>query len=243
MLRKCPHEHHPDAPFRRADRKIRSRGLLARRHDLFAGALARPARAAGVRRPRPVPPPDLSGAAGGHRRARRRSRRLRRAAGPADRRLAAEPDRERGGAAGLLEERRDLLPVAAPRPHRRRGGRADAAHARRRLRLAGRLRRRCRQARPDRGAQGGADAAACLSAGAAGGIRQGAVSPACRPAAGQRRRRGGQDRSQPDRLSGLHLRHHRQAEGRDALRQHAPRQRAPARQGLEHHATTRWSIR
>ena len=53
-------------------------------------------------------------------------------------------------------------------------------------------------------------------------------------AAGQERQRGGQDRSQPDRLSGVHLRHHRQAEGRDALRQHAARQRAPARQGLEH---------
>ena len=50
------------------------------------------------------------------------------------------------------QKRRDLLPVAAPRPHRRRGRRADAAHARRRLHLAERLWRRRRQARPDRGA-------------------------------------------------------------------------------------------
>ena len=42
-----------------------------------------------------------------------------RACRPTRRGLAAEPDRERGGAAGLLEERRDLLPVAAPRPHHR----------------------------------------------------------------------------------------------------------------------------
>ena len=128
--------------------------------------------------------------AGGGRCARRRSRPPRCARRPARRRLAAEPDRERGRAAGLLEERRDLLPVAAPRPHRRRGGRADAADALRRLHLAERLRRRCRQARPDRRAEGGADAAACLSAGAAHRDRQGAVRRACRrPRATARRTR------------------------------------------------------
>ena len=74
-------------------------------------------------------------------------------------------------------------------------------------------------------------AAACLSAEAADGDRQGAVRRDLPPAPNST---GGQDRSQPDRLSGVHLRHHRQAEGRDALRQHAARQRAAARQGLEH---------
>ena len=84
----------------------------------------------------------------------------------------------------------------------------------------------------DRSAQGGADAAARLSAEAAGRDRQGAVCRAC--AGSERRLRAVQDRPQPDRLSGVHLRHHRQAQGRDALRQHAARQRAPAREGLEH---------
>ena len=74
--------------------------------------------------------------------------------------------------------------------------------------------------------------AACLSAGAAGRDRHRRRSPDLAPATSDSR--GGQDRSQPDRLSGVHLRHHRQAQGRDALRQHAARQRAPARQGLEH---------
>ena len=44
--------------------------------------------------------------------------------------VAAEPDRRRGGAAGLLAQRLRLLPVAAPRSHRRRNRRTDAAHAR-----------------------------------------------------------------------------------------------------------------
>ena len=86
---------------------------------------------------------------------------------PARRGVAAEPGRERGRAARLLAQRH----VCCPSLHRdhtvgevvelmqrtQRGG-ADRA---------GRLRRRCRQARFDRRAEGGSDVEACLSAGAA----------------------------------------------------------------------------
>ena len=52
-----------------------------------------------------------------------------------------------------------------------------------------------------------------------------------------------QDRPQPGRLSRLHLRHHRHAEGRHAQRQHAARQCARDRGGLGDRRRSRWSIR
>ncbi len=113
------------------------------------------------------PPHHLSPACRRRRCAGGRSGAARRRAGPARRGVAAEPDRERGGAARLLARRHDLLPFAASRPHRRRGGRAAAADPRGGADRAGRLRRGRRQARLDGRAEGRADPAARLSAGAA----------------------------------------------------------------------------
>ena len=93
-----------------------------------ARANARP-----FRDPRPLSPHHLSPTGRCRRRARRRSRPARGAVGAARVGVAAEPDRERGRAAGLLAQRLRVLPVAAPRPYGRRDRRTDAAHA---LRLA-----------------------------------------------------------------------------------------------------------
>ena len=157
---------------------------------------------------------------------RGRSPRGRSEARRARRGVAAEPRRDGRDAARLLAQRLCLQPVAAPQlPGRRdrrllsriraaalvaQPGYGADARDRRHLRAPRRRCPRLRRIYP-------------LGAGPSGAV---AVPARPRPPAAARRQ------SRQDRLSRLHLRHDRQAQGRAAFRQHAARQRPRHGRGL-----------
>ena len=149
----------------------------------------------------------------------------------AGRGLAAEPGRGGRGVSGLLAPGLCLQPVAAPELHGRRDRGAARAHPRRGAVRATRLRRRDADGRT-------ADIfAACgRAAEPAPGLFARREPPRRRRAVPRRGRcrRCPAARDEPGlgRLSGLHLRHDRDAERRHAFVEHAARQRPRDGRGL-----------
>ena len=144
-----------------------------------------------------------AGAGRGRRPAGGASRRPGPAPGAARRGVAAEPGRDRDRAARLLAQRLCLLPVAASRPHGRRGRRAGRPHARRRADRPAGLRRRCRPARHLRRTRRPRFSALLPGASARPRPRRSPISP------GPPSTTAAEPRRQPDHVSAVHLRHDR----------------------------------